>query len=150
MTTSAAWLLSAHLVFTAAMIGLIWFVQIVHYPLFAWVDPDQFVAYEVAHRRLTSYVVGPFMAVEGVTALILLFAAPHGIGLVLPLIGAALLAVIHASTVVLQVPAHAALASSHDSRTIRRLIRTNWIRTIGWSARGCVAVAMLIKGATRR
>jgi hypothetical protein len=84
------------------------------------------------------------MAVEGVTALIVLFAAPEGLGWALPLVGAGLLAVIHASTVFLQVPAHAALAESADQATIDRLVRTNWIRTFGWSARTVVAVAMLL------
>ncbi len=148
MSTSTALLLSVHLVATAAMVGLIWFVQIVHYPLFAAVGPDHFVAYEQAHQHRTSFVVGPPMAVEGVTALVLRVAAPDGVGLVLPLVGAGLLAVVLASTVFLQVPAHAALARSHDAANIRRLVRTNWIRTIGWSARGIVAVAMLVAAAT--
>lgn len=141
---SSTVLLSIHLVATAMMAGLIWFVQIVHYPLFAAVGPDRFVAYELAHQRRTSFVVGLPMAVEGVTTLILLFAAPDGLGWALPLVGAGLLAVIHASTVFLQVPAHAALAESADQATIARLVRTNWIRTIGWSARTVVAVAMLL------
>jgi uncharacterized membrane protein len=141
---STVLLLSIHLVATAMMAGLIWFVQIVHYPLFAAVGPDRFVAYEVAHQRRTAFVVGPPMAVEGVTALIVLFAAPEGLGWALPLVGAGLLAVIHASTVFLQVPAHAALAESADQATIDRLVRTNWIRTFGWSARTVVAVAMLL------
>ncbi len=141
-------LLSVHLLATAAMVGLIWFVQVVHYPLFAAVGADEFVAYEQAHQRRTAYVVGPPMAVEGVTALVLLVAAPDGVGPLLPWLGAALLAVIHASTVFLQVPAHAALAQSPDRRTIDRLVRTNWIRTIGWTARGAVAVAMLVAAAS--
>jgi hypothetical protein len=141
-------LLSVHLLATAAMVGLIWFVQVVHYPLFAAVGPDEFVAYEQAHQRRTAYVVGPPMAVEGVTALVLLVAAPDGVGPLLPWLGAVLLAVIHSSTVFLQVPAHAALAQSPDGRTIDRLVRTNWIRTIGWTARGAVAVAMLVTAAS--
>jgi hypothetical protein len=141
-------LLSVHLLATAAMVGLIWFVQVVHYPLFAAVGAAEFVAYEQAHQRRTAYVVGPPMAVEGVTALVLLVAAPDGVGPLLPWLGAALLAVIHASTVFLQVPAHAALAQSPDRRTIDRLVRTNWIRTIGWTARGAVAVAMLVAAAS--
>jgi hypothetical protein len=40
-----------HLAATAAMVGLIWFVQVVHYPLFASVGADEFVAYENAHTR---------------------------------------------------------------------------------------------------
>lgn len=148
MSTAAALLLSVHLLATAAMVGLIWFVQVVHYPLFAAVGADRFVAYEVAHQRLTSYVVGPPMAVEGLTALALLVAAPDGVGRAWPLLGLALLAVIHAGTVLLQVPAHGRLAQDGDPAVMRRLVSTNWIRTIGWSARGALAVAMLVGAAT--
>ena len=148
MSSSAALLLSIHLLATAAMVGLIWFVQVVHYPLFAAVGADEFVAYEQAHQRRTAYVVGPPMAVEGVTALVLLVAAPDGLGPLLPWLGAVLLAVVHASTVFLQVPAHAALSQSADEATIARLVRTNWIRTLGWTARGMVAVAMLAVAAS--
>lgn len=149
MSTPGLALLSAHLVATVSMVGLIWFVQIVHYPLFARVGPDRFVAYELIHQRRTSFVVGPPMAVEGVTSLVLLVAAPDGVGAALPVVGLGLLAVIHASTLFLQVPAHAALARSYDVDGIRRLVRTNWIRTVGWSARGGVAVAMLFEAVPR-
>lgn len=53
MTTAAAALLTTHLFATAAMVGLIWFVQVVHYPLFASVGADGFTDYETAHRRRT-------------------------------------------------------------------------------------------------
>lgn len=148
MSGSAVLLLSAHLVATAAMVGLIWFVQIVHYPLFAAVGADRFVAYEIEHQQRTSFVVGIPMAVEGVTSIVLLAAPPDGVGRVLPAAGLGLLAVIHASTVFLQVPAHAALARAHDVTSIRRLVRTNWIRTVGWTARAGLAVVMLVEAAS--
>jgi len=139
-----AMLLVAHLVATVAMVGLIWFVQVVHYPLFTAVGREQFVAYEDAHRRLTSFVVGPFMAVEGVTALWIAAAPPDGVGRVTTLAGLVLLAIIHGSTVFLQVPMHVALSAGYDEANAARLVRTNWIRTVGWSARGLLAAAMVV------
>ena len=133
---------TVHLVATACMAGLIWFVQVVHYPLFASVGADGFAAYERAHQRLTSFVVGPFMAVEGVTVLWLFFAPPDGMSRVLPLIGGVVLAAVHASTIFLQVPQHTALSSGFDPVRVARLVRTNWIRTVGWSTR--VVIAALI------
>jgi hypothetical protein len=56
----------------------------------------------------------------------------------------AVLAVVLGSTVLLQVPQHAALANGHDESRTTRLVRTNWIRTIGWSVRSIIAVVMLI------
>jgi len=144
VSTGALVLVCSHLVATVAMVGIIWFVQVVHYPLFSQVGEHHFVAYELTNTRLTSFVVGPPMAVEGVSVLVLLAAPPRGVGLWLPLVGAALLAVVHASTVFLQVPAHSLLSRAADPAAMRRLVRTNWIRTIGWSARGVVAVAVLV------
>jgi hypothetical protein len=144
VTTGATALLTIHLFATAGMVGLIWFVQVVHYPLFARVGTTGFSAYADDHQRRTAWVVGPFMAVEGVTALLVAATLRDEVGLALPLIGLVLLAVIHGSTVFLQVPAHGRLSSGSDAEVIRRLVATNWIRTAGWSARGAVAVAMIL------
>jgi uncharacterized membrane protein len=147
MDLPSAALLTVHLVATAAMVGLIWFVQVVHYPLFAAVGRAGFADYEAQHQRLTSFVVGPLMAVEGVTALWLAAFPPEGLGRIWPLLGLAVLAVIHASTVFLQVPQHTALSAGFDAGRLHRLVRTNWIRTLGWSARGVLGGAMVVMAA---
>jgi hypothetical protein len=144
MSNAQSILLVAHLFATAGMVGLIWFVQIVHYPLFASIDVDGFIAYEESHRFRTGFVVGPLMGIEALTALWILVDPPAGVGRVLALVGVGLLGVIHASTVWLQVPAHMALSEAHDPALIARLVRTNWVRTLGWSARGVIAAAMIV------
>jgi hypothetical protein len=141
---SSTFLSTVHLAATAAMVGLIWFVQVVHYPLFGAVGADGFVAYETAHRWRTGLVVGPLMAVESVTALVLVADPPSGVGRGWPVAGVALLAVIHASTVLLQVRRHEELNAGYDERAHRRLVRSNWIRTVGWSARCVVAAAIVL------
>ena len=75
-----------HAAATWFLVGLIWIIQVVHYPLFARVGEDGFVAYEAAHTRLISLVVGPAMLVEGVATLWLFFAPPDGLTRTLPLI----------------------------------------------------------------
>ncbi len=140
-------LLVIHLVATAMMAGLIWFVQVVHYPLFDLVGAEQSVQYAHEHQRRTSYVVGAPMAVEGVTALALFFRPPSDLGSVWPFVGLVLLGIVHASTVFLQVPQHARLAQAHDPARVRFLVRTNWIRTIGWTARAVLAAFLVVAGA---
>ena len=127
------------------MVGLIWFVQLVHYPLFASVGADGFAEYERLHQRQTSFVVGPLMAVEGVTAVWLAVVPPSGLSRLLPLLGLATLGVIHASTVLLQVPQHTALANGYAAARVHRLVRTNWVRTVGWSLRGMLASIMIVQ-----
>lgn len=137
-------LTTGHLTATAAMFGLIWFVQIVHYPLFGSIGDEGFVAYETAHRRKTAYVVGPLMAAEALTAVLLVVNPPTGVGTALPVAGLVLLGVIHMSTVWLQVPRHAELNNGYDDAALQRLVRSNWVRTIGWSGRCAIAVALVL------
>lgn len=144
MPTTDLVVLTAHLAATAAMTGLIWFVQVVHYPLFAAVGAGGFAAYERAHQQRTSLVVGPLMGLEGATAVWLVFQPPTGLGSALPLIALGTLGGVHASTVLLQVPAHARLSSGADPGVILRLVRTNWIRTVGWTVRAVLASVMLV------
>ncbi len=144
MSTGLATLLSVHLLATAAMVGLIWFVQVVHYPLFAAVGVDGFTDYERQHTRLTGYVVGPPMLTEGITTLLVFFAPGPDLGRLLPTISGLLLAVALGSTILLQVPLHGSLSERFDAEEARRLVTTNWIRTAAWSARGVLAVVMIV------
>lgn len=143
MDSATALLLAGHLTATASMAGIIWFVQVVHYPLFPLVGGDRFVAYEARHTRLTSFVVGPPMAAEGVLALVVVGWFRDEVGTPLALVGLALLGIVHLSTVGLQVPAHRRLSIAADTATMHRLALTNWVRTAGWSLRTAVAVAMI-------
>ena len=119
------------------MVGLIWFVQVVHYPLLAHLD----VAGIAEHQRLTGYVVAAPMLVEAVTAALLLVDRPPGVPAAAAWIGAALVVVVWASTALLQVPTHRALAGGAGD--VRRLVRDNWVRTAAWTARGAVVAWML-------
>ena len=134
--------LLAHLGSTLYMVGLIWFVQRVHYPLFSGVGPDGFAAYAQEHVERTGPVVGPAMLIEAGTALVLCVAPPAGVGLGARLLGVALLAVVWLSTWGLQVPRHRDLAAGFDASPHRRLVGTNWIRTVAWSARGLLVLWM--------
>jgi len=75
----AAGLLATHLAATAFMAGVIWFVQIVHYPLMdGWPHAD-FSRWEAAHRERTAMVVIPAMLLEGGAATLLLAVRPRGV-----------------------------------------------------------------------
>ena len=68
-----------HVAATMFMTGVIWFVQIVHYPLFSGVGKAEFSAYEQRHTALTTWVVAPPMLIEALTALMLLWFRPQGV-----------------------------------------------------------------------
>ncbi len=124
------------------MVGVIWFVQAVHYPLFSRVGPEKFSLYSEAHSRLTTYVVGPPMLVEAATALLLVFHRPEGVPFTATLIGLALIMVVWLSTALLQVPRHTTLGSGFDRRAWSSLVLSNWVRTLAWSTRGGLVLWM--------
>ncbi len=126
------------------MLGVIWFVQIVHYPLFASMGRAEFRAYEQRHTDLTTWVVAPPMLVEGITALLLFWFRPTGVSIGQLSIGLALVAVIWLSTALLQVPCHNVLCQGFDPVVHQRLVGTNWMRTVAWSARGLLVLWMAI------
>lgn len=123
----------AHAAATWALVGLIWTVQLVHYPLFAEVGPEHFGGYHARHTRQITWVVAPLMGVELVSA-VLLFAEGHrefwflasGVALALNWL----------STWLVQIPLHNRLATGFDSEAHRRLVKTNWLRTAAWTLRG--------------
>ena len=137
------WLvLATHALATTMMAGLIWFVQVVHYPMFALLDGAGFREYARIHAERTTWIVAPLMSLEAITAIYLIWNPPAEAG-ALPLIGVALLLLAWTSTAVVQMPCHARLAGRFDHRVIRRLVITNWIRTAAWSSRGVLALALL-------
>ena len=140
-------LLLVHAAATLFMTGVIWFVQLVHYPLFAAVGEGEAAAYHRAHGRRTSWVVGPPMLVELATAVALVVASPGGVGRVWPWSALALLGVIWLSTAALQVPAHTRLDAGRDAAVERRLVAGNWIRTVAWSGRAVAALVMVARAA---
>jgi hypothetical protein len=129
------------------MTGVIWFVQIVHYPLMGRVPVEGWITYERLHTRLTTWVVGPAMLIEAATALLLLWLVTTGAenapAAAPAWIATGLLAVAWASTFAVQVPLHARLSSGFDARLHRRLVLTNWIRTVAWSGRAVVILVSL-------
>lgn len=137
--------LLVNFVATAVMTGVIWFVQWVHYPLLAIVPVDRAIETAVEHQRRTGQVLALPMAAEGVTTLWLLFSRPDAVSLVLPWVGAVLLAMALGSTVFLSVPLHSKMATNPTAEVGQRLVVTNWPRTLAWSARAIVCAAMLMQ-----
>ena len=121
-----------HLVATGFMVGLIWFVQVVHYPLLGRMAATDLVAYEREHVSRTFRLVAPVMIVEAATAIALAI-DPGG---PLPLAGLVLLVAIWLVTATVQVPLHRRISVKPSRRTVATLVRSNWVRTLAWSARG--------------
>ena len=135
--------LIAHALATCMMAGVIWFVQIVHYPLFNAVGEDRFAEYEERHRARTGVILGPLMLAELAAAIILLAMVPAGVPRWMPLVGLVMLALVWLSTFGVQVPLHQKLSRGFDARAHGLLVATNWGRTFLWTARAVLALVML-------
>lgn len=143
-------LLLANAAATLYMVGLIWMVQVVHYPLFDGVGEAQFAAYEARHTRGMTPIVLPPMLIELATAGLLLAFRPAAVKGGDPLIpawmlwgGLGLVLFLWLVTFALSVPQHAKLAQGFDPKAYRLLVDTNWLRTAAWTLRGGLVVWML-------
>ena len=138
-------ILLANMASTLALVGVIWIVQIVHYPLFGRVGADGFARYATEHAGRITYVVAPLMLVELATALLLLGYRPETVGPRAVWAGLALVGVVWASTFLLQVPLHGTLGRGFDQVAYERLVLTNWVRTVAWTLRGVVGVICVVQ-----
>jgi hypothetical protein len=138
-------LLLMHLAATWYMTGLIWLVQIVHYPLMQMVGREGFIAYSIRHQSATSLVVGPPMLVEVATAAMLLSLDAELRRSPWFLASCGLLAIVWLSTALWQMPLHRALLDGFDEGKVRALVQSNWVRTIAWSVRAAI-ITWLVHG----
>lgn len=136
-------LLLAQAAATLFMVGLIWMVQIVHYPLFDRVERADFPRFEADHQRLTTWVVAPPMLVELLTALYLLWQRPAEVPAWTAWLGCALVVLLWLATIFAQVPQHNILAQGFDETAYRSLVGSNWLRTVAWSLRGVLVLWMV-------
>ena len=125
------------------MVGLIWFIQLVHYPLFSYVGSVEFGVFHENHKILITPLVGFVMIVELVSSAIIIFQPPHGVRNWTSIVGIILLGVIWISTTLVQIKFHNLLSSKFDENVVLMLVNTNWIRTICWSIRGVIVLIML-------
>jgi len=128
---------------TLFLVGLIWTIQIVHYPLFARVGASNYAAYQTAHMSRITYVVAPVMFLELGAAIYFIFADYELINPNYFRFGLALVLIIWASTVFVQSPIHGKLANAFDADSVNKLLLTNWIRTISWTMRGALVLWMI-------
>ena len=130
-----------HVLLTWFMVGLIWTIQVVHYPLMGEVGPERFPKYSELHNQKITWIVGPVMLLEaGTGALLFFFGETHGYFL----ISLGMLAIVWASTAFVQVPLHTQLGRGFSISVHRALVRTNWIRTFAWSLRGVLLGVILL------
>lgn len=134
MTLSQLLLLNFTL--AAYLTGVIWVVQLVTYPALMLVGKPEFGRYHAAHTRGMGWVVGAPMVLElGLAAWLAWVAYPSwGAGRALGQL--ALVGLVWLATFFIAVPFHNRLAAEgYNYVALDGLVRTNWLRTLAWTAR---------------
>lgn len=124
---------------TATMVGIIWLVQVLVYPAFLHVKEAFFAEYHQHHMKSITRLVAPLIVLE-VVSIAVLFALAFSF---LSFLALAINLAVIALTMFWQVPLHRQLSKTKDTRTILKLVRSNWIRTTLWTAKLGVLVALL-------
>jgi hypothetical protein len=135
-----------HLVSTWFMVGLIWTIHTVHYPLFAEVGTAAYPAFQAAHVDRIGRLLALPWALEGVSAAVLVAVSLWGgyRSLRVPaVLGALAMGVVLVISGFWSAPAHGDLANGFDAAVHSRLMDANLVRTIAWTVRGGLAVWVL-------
>jgi hypothetical protein len=135
-----------HVAATLFMVGLIWTIHVVHYPLFAEVGESTYVAYQAAHvDRIGMLLAVPWL-LEGLTLLGVLAMAVERRDLRIPaLIGAIAMAAVLIISGFWSAPAHGELADGFDDAVHDRLMTANLIRTMAWTVCGASALWVMAR-----
>lgn len=120
--------------------GLIWLVQLVHYPSFHFADEARFKEFHTFHSQRISIIVIPVMIIELITSGVLWWNYPASN---LYSIGFYLVILIWASTAIFSVPTHNKLQDGKNTTVINSLVNTNWIRTILWTLKALLVIYLL-------
>jgi hypothetical protein len=118
------------------MLGLVVFVQGVHYPLFSYLSKAEISHYMAQHRERTTWVVALPMLLEAITTLLLLYYPPAGVTGAWLLWGAGLLMGIWLLTALTSIPSHNRLSRSFNRQAHQVLLWGNAGRALLWALRG--------------
>jgi hypothetical protein len=116
---------------TSVMSGVIWVIQLLHYPSFHFINEKKYVDFQHFHMERISFIVIPVMIIELASALLLSYFFRSSLTIIL----LALLLGIWGITFIFFTNMHQKLTNGYDPSIVDRLIQINWSRTILWSFR---------------
>ena len=132
-------LITLNVLLNSILVGIILITQFVNYPLFKKIDQN----FEIIHKEYTKkmgYIVAPIMVLEAITVSSMYIYYPKSNVLILII---CLTIIIWLSTFLIQVPIHKTISFKKDSKKIKRLISTNYIRTISWCSKLYLSMLLL-------
>ena len=125
--------LLGHLIFTSIMTGVIWVIQIVHYPSFHFIEKELYTAFQKFHMNKISIIVIPIMLAELITGMMLFLDKSSRSPFLI--ISFVILVLIWLITGVFFSKAHNELMTGYQELVVNQLVVMNWIRTLLWTLR---------------
>ena len=120
-----------HFLSTSLMVGIIWVIQLLHYPAFNFIKESDYVEFQHFHMQRISFIVVPVMILELFSAFMLVYYLQSNL-LTLCLI---ILLFIWLITFVFFTKLHQSLLDGYNKTVVDKLVKINWSRTILWSLR---------------
>lgn len=112
-----------------ALFGLIWTIQLVHYPMFKYVEAPHWPRFHGLHSRNITFVVFPLMLIELLTALQLFVKESTSTNLIF-VVCAGLTWLL---TILLFVPLHGKVSNRPLPNIFDKLVAYNWTRVLAWT-----------------
>lgn len=123
------------------MCGVIWIIQLIHYPSFAQLSSNHFQQFHLQHTNMMSLLVGPVMVLELFISIWILTSEKD----ILTVLNLVVVIGLWLLTFLVSVPLHNKLSQGQDSETIQKLILTNWPRTVLWTIRPVISTVILLR-----
>ena len=124
-------LLKVNFISTSLMVGVIWVIQLLHYPSFHFINDKKYIEFQNFHMQRISLIVIPTMLTELASALLLAYFFRSSLTIIL----LALLLGVWAFTLIFFTNMHQKLTNGYNQSIVYRLVQINWSRTILWSLR---------------
>ena len=124
-------ILKVNFISTSVMVGVIWVIQLLHYPSFHFINDQKYIEFQHFHMQRISLIVIPTMLIELASALLLAYFFRSGLTIIL----LALLLGVWGITFIFFTNMHQKLTNGYNQNIVGKLVQINWSRTALWSLR---------------
>lgn len=131
------------LILTSILTGLIWTIQLINYPQLSLVKAQDYSAFHLSHIRAITPLVAPLMVMEVLFWGMNLY--QKNVSFLVSLCSFVLLAFVWGTTFFVSVPLHNQMVAAKNIDLIKKLVLTNWIRTIAWTVKLFVLGKLFIR-----
>lgn len=136
-----------HILLCIAVTAIVWFMQVVHYPLLGYVDADRWEEYREKRRTLTVMITYPLMAFEALTGFTLILLATQSPAYPYLAFSLVLLVGLLIYTFMYLNPQLKKITGPGDADGQKKFIKLHWIRTAGWSLRLLLLIFTILASA---